>query len=220
MTPTLWIAAKAPRPGEVKTRLARRIGGEASARLYAAFLRDLGARFAGAPFAVGWYVAPGAWPEISRALGRAATDAAVLEQHGRDWTERQRHLFRSLADGGGGPAVLVASDSPQLEPRTVLEAFRLLRTHDVVLGPVRDGGYYLIGMRGWHDVLAGIEMSTATACEEIASRARRLGHAVALVETTFDVDEASDLELLRPLVARRGDLVNTAAALDSLVSRA
>jgi rSAM/selenodomain-associated transferase 1 len=216
MTGPLWIAAKAPRPGEVKTRLARRIGGEASARLYAAFLRDLVARFASAPFAVGWYVAPGAWPELARVLGPAVRSAPVLEQRGGDWTERQRHLFRTLAGNGGGATVLVASDSPQLEPETVLEAFRLLRTHDVVLGPVRDGGYYLIGMRGWHDVLAGIEMSTATACEEIVSRAHRLGLAVALVETMFDVDEESDLELLRPLLSRRGDLANTAAALNAL----
>ena len=216
MTPRLWIAAKAPRPGEVKTRLARAIGSARSAPLYAGFVRDLGARFAGAPFPVGWYVAPGAWPELAGVLDGLASNATVLEQRGDDWTERQRHLFRTVASNRGDPTVLVASDSPQLEPRVVLEAFGLLGTHDLVLGAVCDGGYYLIGMRAWHDVFAGVEMSTATACEEIAERARQLGLAVGRVETTFDVDEIADLELLRPLVESRSDLTHTRAALAAL----
>jgi rSAM/selenodomain-associated transferase 1 len=220
MSATLWIAAKAPRPGEVKTRLARTIGTEGAARVYVAFLRDLAVRFTGAPFTVGWYVTPGSWPELERVLGPAVAAGPVLEQRGDDWTERQRHLFRTVAGNGGGPSVLVASDSPQLERAVVLEAFRSLARHDVVLGPVRDGGYYLIGMRRWHDILAGVEMSTATACEEIDARARRLGLDVAHVESTFDIDEAADLALLRPLVQTRCDLANTASALAALDGRA
>ena len=58
----LYIAAKAPRPGLAKTRLARGIGQRTAIDLYRAFLRDLGARFA-APaargaFSLGWYITP------------------------------------------------------------------------------------------------------------------------------------------------------------------
>jgi glycosyltransferase A (GT-A) superfamily protein (DUF2064 family) len=96
----------------------------------------------------------------------------------------------------------------------VEEAFRALEEHELVFGPTHDGGYYLIGMRGWHDVLHNIPMSTNTVLDDIAARARASGLSVGWVETTFDVDEAEDLDRLRALVARRADLAATRAALE------
>jgi len=103
-----------------------------------------------------------------------------------------------------------------LFPASVLAAFDALARHDVVLGPVRDGGYYLIGMRGRHDVLAGVEMSTGDVCAVVAERALGLGVSLGLVESTFDVDEAADLAPLRAVVCRRDDLPHTAAALAAI----
>ncbi len=214
MSPLLYIAAKAPRPGLVKTRLARAVGHEAAASLYRAFLRDLGARFADAPFAVGWYVTPpDAWAEVAPLVGATGRRARVLIQGEGDWTERQRALFAGAAARGEGRTVLIASDSPQLAVGMVTRAFRLLDRHDLVLGSVRDGGYYLIGMRGWHDVLCGVPMSTGTVLRDIVARARGAGLSIGWVAPTFDIDEADDLRLLRPLLAGRADLAATRAAL-------
>ncbi|MDQ3066373.1 MAG: TIGR04282 family arsenosugar biosynthesis glycosyltransferase [Actinomycetota bacterium] len=180
----LYIAAKAPQPGQVKTRLARAIGDEAAASLYSAFLDDLAGRFPDAS----WFVtSPEDW---------AGWPRPTLAQPAGDWTERQSALFRGAPARGESRVVLIASDSPQLPAATVAEAFRLLETHDVVLGPVRDGGYYLIGMRGWHDVLAGVAMSTSSVLEEVVACARARGLSLALVEPTYDVDEVDDLALL------------------------
>jgi uncharacterized protein len=215
MSGRLHIIAKAPRAGEVKTRLARAIGAGEAARLYAAFLTDLGARFAGVPFPCGWYVTPaGAWAEISPLLPAGAT-WPVREQPPGDLTHRQRHLLREEA-GGGATVVLVASDSPQLEVATVTSAFELLRRNQLVLGPTFDGGYYLIGMRGWHDVLDGATMGGSDAFDQVCARAASLGVSAALLPPTFDVDEAPDLELLRDAVEGRADLVATASVLSEL----
>ncbi|MBI2323280.1 MAG: hypothetical protein HYU88_14575, partial [Chloroflexi bacterium] len=66
MREVLYIAAKAPRVGFAKTRLGEAVGQAQAVALYAAFLRDLAARFADAPFPVGWYVTPpDAWSEIA-----------------------------------------------------------------------------------------------------------------------------------------------------------
>jgi glycosyltransferase A (GT-A) superfamily protein (DUF2064 family) len=138
----------------------------------------------------------------------------VLFQGDGDWTERQRDLFRGAAGRGEERTVLIASDSPQLAVGVVEEAFRALEEHELVFGPTHDGGYYLIGMRGWHDVLHNIPMSTNTVLDDIAARARASGLSVGWVETTFDVDEAEDLDRLRALVARRADLAATRAALE------
>ena len=214
MKDVLYVAAKAPREGFAKTRLGREVGHGAAIGLYRAFLRDLGARFEGAPFPVGWYVTPpDAWPEISPLVnGHGGT--RVLFQGDGDLTERQRSLFRGAAGRGEERTILIASDSPQLTVGVVERAFRELEEHELVFGPTFDGGYYLIGMRGWHDVLHNIPMSTNTVLDDIAARARAFGLSVGWVEATFDVDEAQDLDHLRGLATRREDLAATRAALE------
>lgn len=210
----LYIAAKAPRPGLAKTRLAATIGDAAALDLYRGFLCDLSARFATARFPIGWYVTPAdAWIELVDLVGWTGQDLTVLDQGDGDWTVRQRRLLRGAAERGEERIVLIGCDSPQTTIETVERAFGLLEAHDVVLGPVRDGGYYLIGMRGWHDVLDGVAMSTSSVFESILARAHRLGVSVGLVEQLFDVDQADELDLLRDLLLTRDDMPATRAAL-------
>ena len=216
----LYIAAKAPRPGLAKTRLGDAIGVEGAMALYRAFLSDLAARFAGSRFGIGWYVTPhDAWAEISPLVNGGPGKGDVSVQVGKDWTERQRRLFLDAAARGEERILLVASDSPQLTVEVVEEAFRALDRHDLVFGPTHDGGYYLIGMRRATvplDVLGGVPMSTETVLADLVGRAKRAGISVGWVETTFDVDEAEDLQRLRHLARQRPDLPATRAALETL----
>jgi len=210
----LYVIAKAPRVGLAKTRLGRTIGHERAVTLYRAFLQDLAVRFSGAPFALGWYVTPpDAWAEISPLVGESGR---VLFQGEGDLTERQRELFREAAGRGEKRTVLIASDSPHLTVEVVEDAFRRLERQDLVFGPAYDGGYYLIGMRGYHDVLQETPMSVGTELDGIVARARLSGLSVALLETTFDVDVVEDIRHLRPLVLERPDLAATRDALESL----
>lgn len=216
MSDALYVIARAPRVGFAKTRLGRGIGHERAIVLYKAFLRDLAARFADSPFPPGWYVTPpDAWPEISEITGETGR---VIFQGDGDLTERQRELFRGAVDRGEERTVLVASDSPHLEVAVVEEAFRRLDGDDLVFGPTFDGGYYLIGMRsqGSCDVLEGVPMSMGTELDGIKVRARLSGLSVGLLEATFDVDVAEDLEHLRPLAVERADLSATRDALEYL----
>jgi hypothetical protein len=210
----LYVIARAPRAGFAKTRLGRTIGHERAITLYRAFLRDLAARFSDSPFPPGWYVTPpDAWPEISAVVGESGR---VLFQGDGDLTERQGELFRGAKDRGEERTVLIASDSPHLGVGVVAEAFRRLESDDLVFGPTFDGGYYLIGMRGHHDVLEGVPMSVGTELGGITARARLSGLSVGLLETTFDVDVVEDLDHLRPLALERTDLQATREALESL----
>jgi len=212
----LYLAAKAPLPGRVKTRLGATIGHASAAELYAAFLADLTARFAGARFEVGWYVAPGSRRHLGPYL---AGSAAVRVQRGSGWAARQAALFQDCEEAGEGAVALAATDSPQLTAVRVLEAFAALERHDVVLGPTTDGGYYLVGMRGAHDLFSGVAMSTATALDQMLERARGLGLAVALLTPEFDVDTVADLVPLAAAVGARDDLAATAAVLARISAR-
>jgi uncharacterized protein len=210
----LYVIARAPRVGFAKTRLGRTIGHERAVSLYRAFLKDLAARFSDSPVPPGWYVTPpDAWPEISELTGETGR---VIFQGDGDLTERQSDLFRGAKGRGEERTVLIASDSPHLTVGIVEEAFRRLDSNDLVFGPTFDGGYYLIGMRGYHDVLEGVPMSVGTELGGITARARLVGLSVSLLETTFDVDVVEDLQNLRPLALERADLPATRDALESL----
>jgi uncharacterized protein len=225
----LYVAARAPRPGSAKTRLGRAIGHERATALYSAFVRDLADRLDHALFTVGWYVTPDdAWRELaplvpaSRASG--GERCPVLIQPPGDWTERQRTLFATAHTRHERRTILIASDSPQLGPDLIEDAFERLTRDDMVLGPTDDGGYYLVGMRAtdepttvlpW-EALTGVRMSTATVLDEILARAAHLRLRVSLLAATFDVDEAADLDRLIPLAFRRADLAATRTALETL----
>jgi uncharacterized protein len=210
---TFYFAAKAPLAGQAKTRLGTSIGMAAAAKLYAAFLLDLTQRFNAARFATRWYLAQGAEAYVLRL---AATSPVFRTQRGTDWADRQAYLFKACAAEGETRVVLAATDSPQLRPERVEEAFTALALHDAVLGPTHDGGYYLVGMRGFQDIFEGVEMSTESALDELLGRARARRMSVALLEKEFDVDNEGDLPRLAQEVARRADLPHTAAALSSI----
>jgi hypothetical protein len=208
------IAAKAPVPGFTKTRLGATIGMERAAALHAAFLVDLAARFTPCPgddwgFDVGWAHTPADadFASVLTGIGCAPPPPACrfVAQHGEGWDVRQANILRWGCEQGYGRTVLVGSDSPQLPLGVVRDAFSALQNHDVALGRTLDGGYYLIGMRGFYDVLTGVPMSTVSAADALAVRAEALRLSLAELPETFDIDEEGDLAHLRAALSPDGE---------------
>src|SRR5215212_10225977 len=192
------IAAREPAPGMAKTRLGDGIGMAHNATLYTAFLLDLAARFtpgqnADWGFDVGWAFTP-AEVDFAAVLQRIGCDppppaVRFVAQHGDGWDERQVNILAWGHEQGYQRTVLIGSDSPQLPFTVISDAFAALEDHDVTMGRTLDGGYYLIGMRGFHDVLTGVPMSTVTAADALAARTDDLGLRLAELPVTFDIDE-------------------------------
>jgi glycosyltransferase A (GT-A) superfamily protein (DUF2064 family) len=209
----LLIAARAPKPGFTKTRLGTAIGMERAANLYRAFLADLADRFAPRgngrdPYQLGWAFTP-AGSDFAAMIGgmnptAAGPNVLFVDQTGESWGERQTNLLRWGYEQGYARTILIASDSPQLARIVVINAFAQLNQYDVIFGPVYDGGYYLIGNRGFHDVLTGVPMSTTSAAEALAARIDALGLRRGCLHSTFDVDVEQDLDLLIAALAPHG----------------
>jgi uncharacterized protein len=205
----LLIAAREPIPGETKTRLGATIGMARAADLYRAFLADLAARFTPAVacnrgYTLGWAYSPphGDFKTALAAIHPPAlhSDVLFVPQDGPDWGTRQTNLLRWGRNHGFERTVLTASDSPQMTLDVIDDAFAALETYDVALGRVHDGGYYLIGTRGFHDVLGGVPMSTTSAADALIARAESMNLAIADLTPTFDVDIRVDLIPLHELL--------------------
>lgn len=208
------IFAKAPIPGQAKTRLIPAVGPEGAARLQAAFLRDVIERHGHRPPTVWWSGEHPIW---------ATLGVGLAEQPAGDLGHRQAVAF--AAEGVSEAAVVVVgTDSPTLPPELVDLAFETLARVPAVVGPARDGGYYLLGLRGVDPehlpgVFAGIPWSTPTVCGDLQAGLRRAGIPFEIMPFWYDVDEPADLEafttrrfLLSPPLPR-----HTLAALDELL---
>jgi rSAM/selenodomain-associated transferase 1 len=204
----LFIVARTPIAGQTKTRLGARIGLETAATLYAAFLRDLGMRFADAAapesFDLWWYyTAPDEMDDVTAegSFARAAPPGGtLLRQVGDDFGQLLRFGFEALRERGYKRIIVIGSDSPQIPAAWIRAAFAALCDSDVVIGPARDGGYYLLGLRAdaaLPDLFTGVQMSASDTCARTIERARRQNLSVAYTPRSFDVDEGDDLHLLR-----------------------
>lgn len=193
----LIVFAKAPRPGQVKTRLARTLGDVPAAELYRRLAEATLCRTA--PVAA----------EYRRVVAFAPADArdemaawlpgeTLAPQHGEGLGERMAAAFGDAFDAGARRVVLVGSDVPGLQRGHVVQAFAALDGHELALGPARDGGYYLIGLRAPQPGLfADVPWSTPAVLGLTLERAARLSLRVRLLATLRDVDtpeDAGDLE--------------------------
>jgi uncharacterized protein len=197
----LAVMTKAPRAGQVKTRLVPPLSPEEAAQLNVCFLRDTAAAIAKAggmtARGVGVYTPIGAEVAYSDIL---PTDFELLPQRGDGFGERLAFATEDLFQCGFGSVCLIDSDSPTVSADVYAEAVEALSKPGdrVVLGPSDDGGYYLIGLKQNHrQLFERIDWSTERVLEQTKQRARELSLEVGLLPTGYDVDDAATLRRLR-----------------------
>lgn len=221
---SLIVFAKEPRAGEVKTRLTPALSADEAALLYTAFVEDTCAVIAAASGEGDRRVlaAPGGPGPV---LARIATEHGfeTAAQEGADLGARMAHAIGSELARGAHAVVLVGSDSPAMAVTDVRDAARLAgeKAPRAVLGPVRDGGYWLVGASGRvPDLFAGIPWSTPDVLPATLERARLRGVEMVLVRHGYDVDDAADLRFLEAELERNRDLApRTRAAIADLRTR-
>jgi uncharacterized protein len=197
MARSLVVMAKQPAVGRTKTRLAPPLSGEQAADLYECFVLDSLQIARSVPDVVRFIAYTP--PDGRDYFLRLAPDFALLPQVGEGLGERLAHVIEEIARRGGGPVVVMSSDSPTLPAAHVTEAFGILARDgaDVVLGPCEDGGYYLIGLaRPQPHLLAEVTMSTPHVLRDTVALAETTGLRTALLPPWYDIDVADDLRRL------------------------
>jgi uncharacterized protein len=191
----LVIMAKAPRPGEVKTRLTPSLSPALVTAFYCCLLEDtlaLARSLSNVEVAI---MCPDS--DVTELTKLAGHEASVIAQKGEGLAAGLTSVFAHFAAGHQRRTIAFNSDSPHL-PRSVLEdAFETLTAHDIVVGPTHDGGYYLVGAKAFHPTLFARDgMGTSSALERLLSRTRALELSVGFAHPFYDVDVVDDLTRL------------------------
>ena len=203
------VMAKAPRQGQVKTRLQTVLDAAEAAALSAAFLRDVTANIqaAATQAPIAGFVAYAPLGAEARFHGLLAPctdlvladgsdgDAPGVEGFGRCLL----HAMRALLAQGYGAACLLNADSPTLPTSLLVQAADLLLApgRRAVLGPADDGGYWLLGTQAVEPALfADIAWSTNAVAGATTRRAGGIGLPLHTLEPWFDVDDRASLARL------------------------
>ena len=146
MKPTLFIFAKAPRLGKVKTRLAADIGHVHAVRIYKAMTAKILREMRDPRWDTVLYVTPDKFARASFG-GLWPRDLPRFTQESGGLSERTARLFT-----GKGPIITIGTDIPAMKRADIAAGFKALKHNDAVIGPAKDGGFYLIGLNAPADV--------------------------------------------------------------------
>ena len=196
MKDALVLFAKAPIPGEVKTRLCPPLTPDEAASLHGSFVLDASERSRAAKLDRFLACAPSSEHVFFKILG-ARQGVRLIDQKGEDLGARMAAAFQTVFALGYGRVLIAGTDLPTLPASLYGQALDLLRTHDAVVAPALDGGYVLIGLTRPHpDLFTGIAWSTEQVFEQTRAKATTLGLKMGMLPAVRDVDTVDDLRAL------------------------
>lgn len=192
------VFARAPVPGQTKTRLISALGPEGAADLATQMLRQaLRVALEADVGPVTLWAAGDAEHPLLRQLAHEA-GVKIQPQADGDLGERMWRALAAMQTAACPRSLVIGSDVPALQATHLQDAARSLGRHDVVLLPADDGGYVLIGCNAspsapFRDVAWG----TGRVLEQTRRRCQTSGLCLWEGPTLWDVDRPEDLLRLR-----------------------
>lgn len=194
----LIVFAREPLPGKVKSRLAAAVGDQEAAVLYETMLQDVlktVRQLSDVETIVYWACGEESLPRLSE-----KHQCTSRQQSLGDLGQRMQGAFEEMFAGGFNACCIIGSDAPDLPQTYIQDAFRTLETRraDIVLGPARDGGYYLLGLRQvWRQLFDNISWGSADVLQQSLTAARGAGAVTALLPEWQDIDTVEDLQAFK-----------------------
>lgn len=185
----LIIIAKHPEIGQVKTRLNGHIPNEKILEIYISLLEQTVSKLKTVPGAdtfIAYAPAP-----AEQYFSRFGPGLIPLPEG--DLGMRMFHAFKEVLHSGYRKAVLVGADIPDLSASIIQTAFKLLSDNDIVYGPAKDGGYYLVGMNSLvKEIFVHVPWSSDLTLQKSIEQATKYGYSVAFTEMLSDIDTIKD----------------------------
>ncbi len=188
MSNRLIIFVKNPELGKVKTRLAADVGDSVALAIYYKLLEHTRRVVSQVNCSTAVYYSDyvdneDAWVEVDR-----------FQQTGAALGERMSNAFQEQFNLGYKQVAIIGSDNIEISAEIIDSAFRQLQSHDVVVGPAKDGGYYLLGLNNHTPLLfKNISWSGPTVFNDTLSVLRHLNLNHYLLPKLNDIDTLQDL---------------------------
>jgi rSAM/selenodomain-associated transferase 1 len=190
----LIVFLKLPEAGKVKTRLIPAVGADGALKVYRKLLEHTAKVTVESKLPIALAYSPALpatdnWPaETTRFL-----------QKGKNLGERLADATEAAFAQGVQKVLLIGADCYQLQPLHLLQAVEELKTHNAVIGPATDGGYYLLGLRKYSPaVFSNIRWSSEHVFAETKQRLEEQDMSYSLLPELADVDRPEDLGQLDP----------------------
>lgn len=193
MKKAIIVFQKYPEPGKVKTRLAESIGAKKAANIYAFLIRHTHQQLQDVNAAIFvFYQGPIDSHDYPK------QDYFFHPQKGKDLGDKMSQAFQEVFEKGFDQVLIIGTDCYELKSKHLQEAFTAIKKNDVVIGPARDGGYYLLGMREFSpNLFRGIAWSSESVLRATLKNAADAGLSSQLLEMLNDVDRYEDLGKLK-----------------------
>lgn len=190
MNEALIIFVRKPESGKVKTRLAATLGNEIALKIYRQLLQhtfDITSGLMAHKFV--FYV-----DAIDEHDMWSAKGFYKMLQVNADLGIKMQAAFAEIFKKGHQKAVIIGSDCFELTSDLIDQAFKVLDKNDIVIGPAKDGGYYLLGMKQLYPPLfENKSWSTATVFIDTVRDIARLNLSYEQLPQLTDIDEAGDV---------------------------
>ncbi|MBZ9731506.1 TIGR04282 family arsenosugar biosynthesis glycosyltransferase [Salegentibacter sp. JZCK2] len=185
----LMIFTKNPELGKVKTRLANSVGDKVALNIYKFLLSHTVSVTKNLEIDKRVYYSEEI-PEND--LWPSASFSKKL-QRGGNLGEKMENAFQEAFNSNYKRVIIIGSDLLNLAQQDLENAFLELGKNDVVIGPAKDGGYYLLGMKSLNsDVFKNKAWSTSSVLSDTLKDFE--GKKIKILETRNDIDEIQDIE--------------------------
>ena len=105
---------------------------------------------------------------------------------------------KAFEDSEVKKVIIIGTDCAEITTSLIKDAFVSLETHDFVLGPAMDGGFYLLGMNLFYpDIFHQIEWSTDTVFSKIVNQMNALNKSIHVLPPLNDIDTLEDWEKVK-----------------------
>lgn len=189
--------AKAPVLGTVKSRLARDIGWVPATAFHRHSVRNLTLRLSRTRQ---WDSILALAPDSTKKS--AFPSSAGLTRIAQGAGDLGGRMHRVMAHLPPGPVIIVGTDIPQITRQEIAEAFRLLGSRSAVLGPGKDGGYWLVGLRRTPAIPAIFQNVRWSSAHTLDDTLANIGPNTALTSALEDVDDISSYRRLEAAAMR------------------
>jgi rSAM/selenodomain-associated transferase 1/rSAM/selenodomain-associated transferase 2 len=192
-TNSIIVFVRNPKAGEVKTRLAKTTSSDFALNFYRTCAENIIKKIKKIQ-QINQFIFYSNKKDKDDVIKWLGSKFFFSAQEGSDLGARMKNAFGKVFSTGADKVIIIGSDIPDLSTEIINKAFAYLDSSDVVIGPSKDGGFYLLGMKKMYaGLFGGIEYSTAKVFSETLARIKELKLSCQLLPELQDIDTEEDL---------------------------